>query len=364
VTPTVATVGHGATSLWYLTRATGLVALVLLTGSVVIGIVSSLGWATERWPRFSFQVVHRNVSLLSLVLIVVHVITTVADGYVPIGFADAVIPFATPYRTIWVGLGACAFDLFLAVAITSGLRRRIGVRAWRAVHWLAYACWPLALFHSLGSGTDGRLPGTQLIYLACVVAVVAALAWRIAAARSASAGMRLSAAIGGAAVVTLATVFAVLGPLQPGWSRRAGTSSALLGQLASQQTASATAPNTSSNPPPSTTPQAPFTSSFSGSYSVVGPDRNGNERLVFSAHLQPAGTPLTVSLVGTPVDNGVAMTSGLVTLGTLNGPVTTLDGSDVRASVSGAGHSEHLSIHLTIDQVSHAVSGSVSGVAP
>ena len=136
----VATVGHGYTSLWYLTRATGLVSLVLLSATVVLGIVSSVGWTTERWPRFLSQSVHRNLSLFCLVVILVHVVTTVADGYVPIGLADAVIPFRSPYRPIWVGFGAVAFDLLLAVVITSGLRRRIGTRAWRGVHWLAYAC--------------------------------------------------------------------------------------------------------------------------------------------------------------------------------------------------------------------------------
>src|SRR5665213_1754550 len=167
--PIVATVGHGYTSLWYLTRSTGLVSLVLLSATVVLGIVSSVGWTTARWPRFLSQAVHRNLSLLCLVLIGIHVITTVADGYVPIGYLDAVVPFHTPYRPLWVGLGALAFDLLIAVAITSGLRRRIGVRAWRTVHWLAYLCWPIALLHGLGSGSDTRLSVALAVEVACVV---------------------------------------------------------------------------------------------------------------------------------------------------------------------------------------------------
>ena len=114
----LATVGHGSTALWYLTRATGLVSLILLSATVVLGTVASVGWTSDRWPRFLSQSLHRNLSLLCVVLIGVHVVTTVGDGYVPIGLADAVIPFRSPYRPIWVGLGAVAFDMLLAVAIT------------------------------------------------------------------------------------------------------------------------------------------------------------------------------------------------------------------------------------------------------
>ena len=114
----VATVGHGSTALWYLTRATGLVSLILLSATVVLGTVASVGWTSDRWPRFLSQSLHRNLSLFCIILVGVHVVTTVGDGYVPIGLADAVIPFRSPYRPIWVGLGAVAFDMLLAVAIT------------------------------------------------------------------------------------------------------------------------------------------------------------------------------------------------------------------------------------------------------
>src|ERR1035437_7695641 len=237
--PLIASVGHGSTSLWYLTRATGLVALIVLSATVVLGIVSSVGWTTERWPRFLSQSVHRNLSLFCLALVFVHVVTTVGDGYVPINLADAVIPFRSPYRPIWVGLGACAFDLLLAVAVTSGLRRHIGFRTWRWVHWLAYLCWPIALFHGLGAGSDTRLPGGQFVYLLCVVSVIGALGWRLVTARAMTSGWRTGAATGATFVLFGMAVFALTGPLQPGWSRRSGTSSALLAQLNSNSSANA-----------------------------------------------------------------------------------------------------------------------------
>ena len=85
-------------------------------------------------------------------------VTTVSDGYVPIGFVDVFIPFLSPYRPFYVGLGALTFDLLLAVLVTSALRHRIGYASWRFVHWLAYLCWPIALFHALGTGTDAAAP--------------------------------------------------------------------------------------------------------------------------------------------------------------------------------------------------------------
>jgi sulfoxide reductase heme-binding subunit YedZ len=188
-----ATVAHGSTTMWYLTRSTGLVSLVLLTGTVVLGMISSVGWTTERWPRFVSQAVHRNLSLLCVALIGIHVATTVADGYVPIGFLDAIVPFRTAYRPLYVGLGALSLDLLLAVALTSGLRRRIGADSWRAIHWLAYLCWPIALIHALGTGSDTRLSVAIVIEGLCVVAVVTTGLWRLSLGRARSAGWRAGA---------------------------------------------------------------------------------------------------------------------------------------------------------------------------
>ena len=121
--PTAAAVGGKA--FWYLTRASGVVSIVLLSATILLGIVASVGWTSTRWPRFLSQDVHRNLSLLCIGFVGVHVVTTVADGYVPIGFLDVILPFRSPYRPIYLGLGALCFDLLLAVLITSALRHRI-----------------------------------------------------------------------------------------------------------------------------------------------------------------------------------------------------------------------------------------------
>ncbi len=372
----LATVSHSGTTFWYFTRASGLVALIVLTATVVVGIACSVGWATERWPRFVSQGVHRNLSVLSLVVIVIHVVTTVADGFVPITLLDAVIPFASPYRPLWIGLGACAFDLLLAVAVTSALRHRIGRRAWRTVHWAAYACWPVALFHGLGSGSDTHLFGAQFVYLLCAVAVIGALGWRLVEAQSASPTWRLGAGVAATLVLLAAAVFAFVGPLAPGWSRRAGTSSAVLAQIAAATTGSSasTSGGATTGSPASTSggsggsaspgaPAIPFTSALDGTVSVTGPDVSGREKVVLSMRLSSDGVPLVVTLLGNAVDGGVALTSSNVTLGSLRGQVTSLEGTSIGATVSGQGAADALAMQLNIDQGQHTVSGSVSGTS-
>ena len=124
---------------WYATRGTGAVALVLLTLGLVLGVMGPTGIRTQRWPRFVVAGLHRNVTLLAVVFVALHVVTTIVDGFAPIGFRDALIPFLSPYRPLWLGLGTVAFDLLLALVVTSMVRRRIGYRIWWIVHWLAYA---------------------------------------------------------------------------------------------------------------------------------------------------------------------------------------------------------------------------------
>lgn len=165
--------------LWLATRAAGIVALLLLTTTLALGVADVSRWSSARWPRFAIDGVHRSAALLSLVFVGVHVATTVADGYVPIGWLDAVVPFASGYRTFFVGLGTVAFDLLLALALTGLLRRRIGHRVWRAVHWAAYACWPVALIHAFGAGSDAAQPWTIAVGVACLAVVAAAVAVRV-----------------------------------------------------------------------------------------------------------------------------------------------------------------------------------------
>jgi methionine sulfoxide reductase heme-binding subunit len=173
--------------LWYATRATGLVTLLLLTASMLLGIITAGRFASEKWPRFITVGLHRNMTLLVLVFLALHVGTTVVDTYTSIPATAAVIPFASNYKAPWLGLGAVAVDLLIAVMVTSLLRSRLGFRAWRRLHWLAYACWPVALIHGLGTGTDRRTLWVFAATLGCVAAVAAAATWRLATASRAGA---------------------------------------------------------------------------------------------------------------------------------------------------------------------------------
>jgi len=168
-----------AEALWYLTRGSGIVSLVLLTLAVLAGIVTSARWARPRWPRFVMEGLHRNVSLLSTVFVVVHIASAVLDGYVPIRWIDAIVPFEAAYKPLWLGLGALSLDAFLALAVTSLFRARLGYRTWRGVHWLAYGCWVLALVHGLGAGSDRDQAWMLGLDFVAVASVVAAAAWRL-----------------------------------------------------------------------------------------------------------------------------------------------------------------------------------------
>jgi DMSO/TMAO reductase YedYZ heme-binding membrane subunit len=161
------------TALWYATRGTGVVALLLLTGTVLLGLLGPLRTASPRWPRFVVGGLHRNLSLLAVAFVGVHVATSVLDTYAGIGWWDAIVPFGSVYRPFWLGLGAVAFDLLLAVVVTSLLRGRLRYRWWRAVHLLSYACWPLAIVHAWGTGTDAGGGWVLALTIGCLAAVAA-----------------------------------------------------------------------------------------------------------------------------------------------------------------------------------------------
>jgi predicted ferric reductase len=226
--PPGAIVVTSSTPLWYLTRATGLVALVLLTLSMAFGLLSSVRYARPAWPRFVTIGLHRNTSLLALVFTLIHVVTTVTDSFVSIPAQDAFIPFISSYRPLWLGLGAIAFDLMLALTITSLLRTRMGYRSWRLVHWGAYLCWPVAVLHGLGTGTDTPVRWVLGLTVGCVAVIAVLTGWRLAYGWPSHAAARLAGAL--ALVLTLIAGGAWLtaGPLQPGWARRAGTPARLV----------------------------------------------------------------------------------------------------------------------------------------
>lgn len=170
--------------LWFATRGAGVVSLLLFTAVFCLGILTVLRWQTAGWPRFLNAELHRSLALLSLVFLGIHIVTAIIDPFTSLGIVAAVVPFASSYRPLWVGLGVISIDLSLAVLITSLLRPWVGQRLWRAVHWAAYGGWPLALAHSIGSGSDATAPWMLAIDLVCIAAVMVAVLWRFASAHT------------------------------------------------------------------------------------------------------------------------------------------------------------------------------------
>ncbi len=165
-------------TLWFMTRGAGITTLLLLTASVLLGILSSLDLGPRGLPRFVTPELHRNISLLSLVFLAIHVTTTIVDGYVPIRWIDAFVPFIGSYHPLALGLGAVALDLMVAINLTSVFRHRLKPTTWRYVHLSAYACWPIALFHGLLIGTDRTQGWMLLLEAACALPVAALVVYR------------------------------------------------------------------------------------------------------------------------------------------------------------------------------------------
>jgi hypothetical protein len=343
--------------------------MLLLTVSVVLGVLDVKRYTSPRWPRFAVDRVHRDVSLLVLALLVVHIVTSVLDGFAPITLTDGVIPFLSPYRPLWLGLGALSFDVLIAVALTSALRRRLGYQAWRAVHWAAYASWPIAIFHGLGTGSDIKQGWMLAVSALSITAVLAAVAVRVLRVLGAAAPMRgLWLGMAGATVVGLA-VFTAVGPLAPHWARRAGTPLAV---LVKAHTASAAVPvrvtRRQARGPATDHIRVPFTAQLSGNVVQTQEPGGALVDLILRCSGQIHGE-MRVRLAGEPVaGGGLSMTGSKVQLtavgltSALQGTVTFLQGQEFRARVSNtAGTTLRLHASLTIDPNTNAVTGTLTG---
>lgn len=341
--------------LWFITRGTGAISLLLLTLAVALGIANVRRTRIGETPRFVLDSVHRTASLLAVSFVVVHVLTTLLDGFAPITLLDVVVPFGSSYRPLWLGFGAVAFDLLIAIAITSLLRRRLGYRAWRSTHWLAYASWPVALIHGLGTGTDTRTHWMLVLTAGCVAVMVAAVIVRVTAGWPRHLAARLSA-VGGAALLPLGLLaWLPSGPLAAGWARQAGTPASLLAAASSGQSTSS---SSFSAPTVGRVTQARLASGL---------------RLVDVALALPGHAlgRLDIRIEGPPVGaGGVEMVSSRVTLGPGSNPdqyqghATALEGTSVAATVADrVGSTLSLVARLRIAPGSGAATGTVT-VAP
>jgi DMSO/TMAO reductase YedYZ heme-binding membrane subunit len=357
---TLAAAGNG-TMYWYLTRSLGVAALVLLTASVALGVLSVTRWRSERWPRFVTTGLHRNLTLLAICFVAGHVATTVADGYTPIGVQDAFIPFVSSYRPVWLGLGAVAADLLLALVVTSLLRERIGYRAWRYVHWLAYVSWPVALVHALGTGSDAAFGWMRIVGAASIGVVALAALARVARSGGAPVGVRAAGAAAALVVPVAVVAWYEWGPAQRGWAQRAGTPVSL---LASRRTTTPSAPTSVRRV---SLPRTRFSATLTGTVHETN-RTDGLLDVVIRGRVQGgAGGAFRVDLRGQPLQGGVSMTaSGVsyVPAGTQTvylGSVTSLSGRSVIVDVATAsGARLQLAFALNIDPQAGVVTGTMA----
>jgi methionine sulfoxide reductase heme-binding subunit len=321
-------------TLWYVSRGSGAVSLILLTASVVAGVASSLGWGNDALPRFVVQRLHRNVSLVSVVFIAMHVAATIADGFVPVGWLDIFVPFISSYRPIWLGLGALVADMMLAVIISSLLRVRIGYTTWRTIHWLGYLSWPIAVIHGLGTGSDTRQTWMIVIDVMCCAAVVGAVMWRLWVRRLARPGVGVGLA--GAALVAPVVIgaWAATGPMQQGWARTTKQQTSLSGG---------------------------FIDDFSGIITRSGP--RTDETITIDGTLR-SGVAMQLVMQGQESgQGGLVLRSGDLAITTSaeswDGPVTGLYGNRVDATITDTNGDELL---VAIDVRLHADSDAVEAV--
>jgi methionine sulfoxide reductase heme-binding subunit len=168
-----------STALWYASRATGIVCLLLLSAVAILGILVNRQGRLPGLPQFAVTGLHRNLSLLATTFLAVHVLTAIADSYVSIRLIAAIVPFTSSYEPLWMGLGAVALDLIAAVIITSLVRLRLGRPVWRAVHLFSYAAFPVAVAHSIGGSKDLQSGWLLALTAGCVLAVCAAIGYRL-----------------------------------------------------------------------------------------------------------------------------------------------------------------------------------------
>jgi hypothetical protein len=348
---------------WDVVRASGFTAYLLLSASVVMGLLLSLRWQSRHWPRLVTNEVHQYLTLLAVAYSVVHGIATWLDPFMRFHLAELLVPMASHYRPLWVTMGILSLYLAVAVLVTTWLRPYLGYRLWRSFHVSTFVVYILATLHGLGTGTDTRTWYGLLVYGGSVWTVLGLVtkrllqpAGRTAKPRPALAGLSAASALGLA-------LWTYQGPLRPGWNAIANN-----GHGSGARIALAAQPRVL---PGTGIPTSPFTASWKGRLTA----QQGATGLV---DVQMVGTvtggaegTLVVDLQGIPVGLGGAleMVASRVRLygrqGTLQyqGTVTAASGSQLQARLAPVnGSSRGLSLRIRMSIQGTRVSGIVSAV--
>lgn len=165
--------------IWYTSRTTGVVSLVFLTLVCVFGILVSTRVGGRRIGRFEINELHRSISMTAMIFVGIHVVTTVVDTYVPIGWISSVVPMTSLYKRLPVAIGTVAFDLMLAVWMSSLVKERMSFSSWRFLHWGAYLAFVTAALHAYTVGTDAHAHWCLYTLYACGGLIAVAATWRV-----------------------------------------------------------------------------------------------------------------------------------------------------------------------------------------
>jgi len=168
---------------WYVDRAAGITALLLLTASVCLGIALAGRARSKRWPAFAIEDMHRYLGLLTGAFIGIHGLAILLDSYVPYSLTQVLVPGTAPSRTMAVAAGVVSAELLAAIAVTNRFGKRLSYSFWRKAHYLNFAVWILALGHGIAAGTDSDQTWAVFLYASCAAAVAGLLGWRLLAKR-------------------------------------------------------------------------------------------------------------------------------------------------------------------------------------
>lgn len=174
--------------IWYTSRTTGVISLVFLTFVCVLGILVSTRVGGRRIGRFEINELHRSVSMTAMIFMGIHVVTTVIDTYVPIGWVSSVVPYTSTYKRLPVAIGTVAFDVMVAVWMSSLIKERLNFTTWHAIHWGAYLAFVTSALHAYTVGTDAHSHWCLYTLYTCLGLVTVALTWRLFARPQRAAG--------------------------------------------------------------------------------------------------------------------------------------------------------------------------------
>jgi DMSO/TMAO reductase YedYZ heme-binding membrane subunit len=345
---------------WDTARAGGLVAYLLLSVSVCLGLALANGWRSSGWPRFMTNDLHQQLTLLAIAFVGVHSIAVLLDPFMKFTPGEVLVPLASHYRPYWVALGIVAAYLTIALWLSEQARRWIGYAWWRRLHYATFAAYLLVTVHGLASGSDSDTWWAFAIYGGSTAAVATLLSARIFAARPS--GVRTGAGVATAGAMLGIWAFAVLGPLQPGWN-----SIANLGRGSGSRLVAAAAPSASPSPSPSASAAGParaFQAPFSGSEQVSNADAGA--RLVISGDLQGRpGDRLRAELSGRVAGGQFLVQSGRLLYqpaggSEYSGAIDSVQGAQLSGRLSNGAAALDLVFVITGYDGSGGVSGMVS----